>query len=882
MRTLIQVAIGRGRQVFRGVAAGRLVERESQLAEMVRCVNEGGRLVLLSGEAGVGKSALLEATRRALGAVRWSWSACDGLFIPQPLTPLFDLAEQLGGDLLERCEAGAEREELFRALLHELGSTDVPDVVVVEDVHWADEATLDLLRFLGRRLRGAPVTVIASIRDDETAGDALRVALGDLAAQPTTCRIRLEPLSADAVRTLTEGSGFAADDVFRLTAGNPFYVTELLQAEGPGVPASARDVALARAVRLDPSAREALEIAALIGAGVELSLLTALSSAAGLDGLLTSALLVADGIRLRFRHEIVRLAVAEAVPPHRSFLIHRRVLEALHAQGCDDDARLAHHAEGAGDADAVLRHAPAAARRASQLGAHHEAAAQFARTLRFAGAAARDRRAELSEDFADELALLDRFAEAEDAARQALALRREIGDRLGEGADLARLARIAAGLCRGRDAAEQTRAALAVLEPLGPTVELARAYATLAHQCLLGTDYESAIRWARRARQLAERFDATDVLSGALNTEAAGAAGLGREWTGLMQRALEVALAGRHQDQAGRAYANLAGISEGRLRFADAERCLHEGIAYCDEHDITAYATFLRGDLAHVLERTGRWDEAVATAHRILSEAGTSPVGRQCALVRLGVIRARRGESGFWPVLDEAAATADHQGEPPYQVAARLARAEANWLAGHPSKARREAESAARPGAGCTAAERGAVAVWLRRTGSRQTVRGELAEPYQRMIDGDATGAATLWTELGCPYEAGLALLDSGEEELLHQAYRIFTELGADATAQLTRRALRRLGARFVPTGPRPTTRAHPLGLTRRQHDVLGLLADGCTNAQIAERLFISAKTVDHHVSAILAKLQAPDRATAGRIARLGVPGFGVSSRPVR
>lgn len=835
--------------------------------------------MLLSGEAGVGKSALVEAARRELTAVRWSWSACDGLFIPQPLGPLFDVAEQLGGELWERCRAGGEREELFRALVHELGSSGVPEVVVVEDLHWADEATLDLVRFLGRRLRNVPVTVIATYRDDEAGGDALRVALGDLAAQPSTRRIRLAPLSAEAVRVLADGSGFAAEDVFRLTAGNPFYVTELLQAETRGVPASARDVVLARAARLEAGARAALEAAALMGTKVELPLVAALSDAAGLDGLLASGLLVADGLWLRFRHEIARLAMAESVPAHRCLLIHRRALDALHAQGCDDEARLAYHAEAAGDADAVLRYAPAAGRRAVRLGAHHEAAAQFARALRFADGAGAAERAGLYEELADEQVLLDRLTEAEEAARRALALRREIGDRLGEGVGLARLSRIGWSLCRGQDAVAGARAALAVLEPLGPTVELAGAYATLAHQRLLSADYDTAILLARRAQDLAEQFGAAAVLSGALNTEAAGSAGLGLEWTGLMHRALKIALVGRHQDQAARAYANLAGISEGELRFADASRYLAEGTAYCDEHDVTAYSTFLRGEQAHVFERTGRWDEAVALAEQVLGEVGPSPVNRQCALVRIGVIRARRGESGFWPYLDEAAATADEQGEPPYQVAARLARAEAHWLAGRPAAARREAGAAAGPGARCTPAERGAVAVWMLRTGSRVAIRGEVggalggavAAPYRRLLDGDAAGAAAVWSELGCPYEAGLALLDSGDEELLHEAYRTFSALGAAAAVQVTRRALRSSGARSVPTGPRATTQAHPLGLTRRQDDVLGLIADGHTNAQIAERLFISAKTVDHHVSAILAKLQAPDRATAGRIARLGL-----------
>ncbi|NUR62453.1 MAG: AAA family ATPase [Catenulispora sp.] len=858
-----------------GTAGMRLVERDSQLAELVRYAQEAaqgaGRLILLSGEAGVGKSALLAAARRDLTAARWSWSACDGLFIPQPLGPLFEVAEQLGGTLAQRCAAGGERAELFRALMQELGSARVPDVVVVEDVHWADEATLDLLRFLGRRLRDVAATVIVTYRDDEAGGDALRVALGDLAAQPSTRRIRLAPLSADAVRILAEGSGFAPDEMFRLTAGNPFYVSELLQAQTRGVPASARDVVLARAARLDAPARGALETAALLGAKVELPLLAALSDAAGLDGLLASGLLVADGMWLCFRHEIARLAIAEAVPAHRCLLTHRRALEALYAEGCDDEARLAYHAEGAGDAGAVLRHAPAAARHASRLGARHEAAAQFARALRFSDHAGPAERANLYEDLADEQVLLDRCEEAEAAAQQALALRREIGDRLGEGEALARVSRITWNLSGSQEATAWMRAALVVLEPLGPTVELAGAYATLAQQRLRDADYENTIVQARRARELAARFDATAALSVAWYTEAVASARLGLEWADLMHHALKIALAGRHHDQTARAYIALGSINENRLRFADAERFLAEGVAYCDEHDLPGYNLSLHTCQMHVCERTGRWDEAVALAEQIFSEAGPLPLNRHCALVRLGTIRARRGIAGFWPYLDEAAATADAQSEPQYQVKSRLARAEAHWLAGHSAQARQAAESAIGPGAAGTPTERGAVAVWLRRTGSQQSVPGVIAEPYQHMLDGEPEKAAALWAELGCPYEAGLALLDSGDEQLLREAYGTFVELGATATAQLPRRTLRRLGVRALPTGPRDTTRQHPLGLTRRQQDVLDLIADGHTNAQIAERLFISAKTVDHHVSAILAKLQAPDRAAAGRIARSGM-----------
>src|SRR5215472_16182163 len=188
----------------------KLLEREPSLASLAGYAREArhgeGRLVLVAGEAGVGKSALVEQLQHGLPDARWSWGACDGLFTPRPLGPLFDLAAQLGGELEELCRAGAAREDLFRALLRQVSQPGTLSVVVIEDVHWADEATVDLLRFLGRRLRDAPALLIATYRDDGlAAGDPLRMALGDLATQRSTRRIDLAPLSAGAVRVLAEG-----------------------------------------------------------------------------------------------------------------------------------------------------------------------------------------------------------------------------------------------------------------------------------------------------------------------------------------------------------------------------------------------------------------------------------------------------------------------------------------------------------------------------------------------------------------------------------------------------------------------------------------------------------------------------------------------------
>jgi DNA-binding CsgD family transcriptional regulator/tetratricopeptide (TPR) repeat protein len=860
-----------------------LLEREAQIASLAEYAGEArgghGRLVLVAGEAGVGKSALVEQAQRDLPAASWFWGACDGLFTPRPLGPLFDIAAKLGGELLELCRADAPREELFGALLRQIAAPGPLRVLVVEDIHWADEATIDLLRFLGRRLRDAPVLLIATYRDDGLdAGHPLRLALGDLATQRTFRRIDLAPLSVDATAVLAAGSGLGAPALHELTGGNPFYLTEVLQAGAMEVPPSARDAALARAAGLPAAAREVLEAAALLGTIVEVPLLAQVTEApaAMVDELLAAGLLRGDGAALRFRHEIARQAVAEAVPAHRRGLIHTQVLAALQAAGADDEARLAYHAEGAGDGPAALRYAAAAARRAAALGAHREAAAQYQRALRFAAGLPPADLAALHDGFADEASLLDHWEQAAAAREQAIELWRSIGDRRREGDSTCQLSQAMWRLCHGREAAVAAERAVDLLEPLGAAgAELARAYSNLAGLLMERNQHREAVRVARRAASIAASQNLPDVLSQALNTEGCAAVGTGADWAGPLRRALEIALARGLHGPAGRAFANLQSAYAAEYRFTEAERCFAAGIAYSEEHDLGTYATCLRGERARSLQLLGRWDEAVALSTATLAGPPASPVNKISLLETLGLIRARRGDPAAWECLDRAARYVAGNGEPQHIIPVRLARAEAHWLAGRRSGAQDEAGRAAEVTAGATRWERGAVAVWLRRTGAGRDLPTDVAEPYQRYLDGDWRGSAELWSGLGCPYEAALALLGSSAEEDLREAFRLLTGLGATATAGVARRRMRELGIRSIPAGPRSATREHPLGLTRREREVLDLICAGCTNAEIAGRLFISAKTVDHHVSAVLGKLGAPTRgAAAAEAARLGLAGL--------
>ena len=253
-----------------------------------------------------------------------------------------------------------------------------PAVVVFEDVHWADEATLDLLRFLGRRIDRTSALLVCTYRDDELAANhPLAVMLGDLATCPAVHRCRVEPLSRSAVTKLAEGRSENPEELHRVTGGNPFFVSEVLAAAAGGVPAT---WSRPRSVPRSPDASHAWRAparalaAALAVIGVpaspELLGMIVQEDESALEEALASGFLRLDGLRLAFRHELARRAVYDAVPAHRRVRLHGQVLAALIAGEPAPDllARLAYHAEEAQDPDAVCRYAPAAAMHALPCG----------------------------------------------------------------------------------------------------------------------------------------------------------------------------------------------------------------------------------------------------------------------------------------------------------------------------------------------------------------------------------------------------------------------------------------------------------------------------------------------------------------------------------
>ena len=833
-----------------------LIERGAYLAALGEHLGAAmaghGRLVVVGGEAGVGKTSLVRAfAEEQADNVRIAWGACDGLFTPEPLGPLHDWN-------LVAVDGESPRREVFAATLEALGTT--PTIATVEDVHWADEATLDLLRFLGRRLDGTTALVIATYRDDEIGPrHPLGAVLGDV---ETARRIALPRLSEDGVRALAEGSAVDPAELYRQTGGNPFFVTEVLAAGGDGVPSSVRDAVLARAARLSEPARNVLDAAAVVGMEASVELLEEMLGArpAGLDDCLAAGVLQQTKGGVGFRHELARRAVEEATDPARRRELHAAALAALSADG--DDARLAHHAEAAGDAPAALQHARAAGVRAAELGAHREAAEQYARALRFADGLPSEEIAALLERRSYECSVTLRSEDALAAAREALQRYRQLGNRLKEG-DLLRWTSVAAyHAARLEESDDLALQAVEVLEELPPGPELARAYATLAHGHKLKLEHEPAVAWARKALSLAKQLGEREIEISALTAIGACDVQTGR---GTRRLEMTLALAREHgtDQQVAALYSALVFATCRHRHWAAADHWLEEGLAHATERDLDDHRYYLlawRADAA--LERC-RWDEAAADVSEALTHQ-YAVLHRVWPLFVLGQIRTRRGDPGVWAALDEAGEIV-RENPPQRNVPYRLARAEAAYLEGDVETAR--AELGTIPVA--KVADRwmaGQLAVWRRRLGCPPEETGPLPEPFDRELAGDFSGAAALWEEFDSAYHAGLALSASDDGDELLRAHEILLGIGARPAAAIVARTLRERGVR-VARGPRADTREHPAGLTKRELEVLGLVAEGLTNAEIATRLVISEKTVGHHVSSILGKLGVGSRYEAAKVA---------------
>jgi DNA-binding CsgD family transcriptional regulator len=460
------------------------------------------------------------------------------------------------------------------------------------------------------------------------------------------------------------------------------------------------------------------------------------------------------------------------------------------------------------------------------------------------------------------------------------------GDRERVGASLRWLSRLHwwDGNRQGAEAAAAR--AIAVLEELAPGHELAMAYSNQAQLDMLADRFDAAIDWAGRAIELAQRLGDQQTLSHALTN--IGSARLHQSdpaGRAALERGFEVAMAAGLEDDAARALCNLGTISAEMRDYRNARADLDRGIAFMQARELAGYLQHMLGHRARVRLDQGDWLGAEHDARAALAEAVAGGARVVDGLVPLGLLQARRADPAAAATLQEATERGFATVELQWTAPVAAARAEYAWLHGDDHRIAEEAE---RVYAQAVAAEHpwfiGELAFWLRLaaktdtttprpsqgspTLSRSWPLGMVAEPYRLFLVGDWRASADAWRELGCPYHRALALACGDEEEARLTALALLDGLGARQAALRIRRDLRRLGQQHIPRGPIRATAANPAGLTARQTEVLELLAEGLTDAAIAARLSLSAKTIGHHVSALLAKLGAASRHEAVAAAR--------------
>lgn len=855
-----------------GMTHSAILERDGQRAALAAAVEaiarDGGRTALIHGEAGIGKSTLVEGVLAGLSPqIDRAVGYCDPLNTPRPLGPVRDIGRAL---LLDP----GDENGLFDGFLAAMLARERPCVAVIEDLHWSDQRSLDWLKFVGRRITQLPLLLLVTFRDEAPdAGSGLRGAIASL-PPASTMRLPLAPLGRDSVRALCGDDPQRGDEVYRVSAGNPFMVSELLTSDGGGIPQSVSDAILARLHVLDAETRRFIDFAACNSGELPLHLMASgplAGHARQLDRAVACKVLVPAKNGLAFRHELARLAILDQVPPARRLACHRCWLDVWLGAGDPSEHldRIVHHAERAAQPAIIRRFAPQAARSAAALGAHREAALYLRAACDCLGEASDAGAADILEAFAYEAGLSLGIDDAVIAARRrAVDIRRALNQPQKLADNLRWLSRL--HWYRGEsDLAERyIHEAIGLLEREAPlaTASRAQALALRAQFAMLRDQMAEAMVWGQRALGLARQVAGHEVEAHALNT--IGTARLFRgDATGeaLLRESLALSREHGFHEQAARVYTNLSECLVEAGAFDRAERLIEEGIAFDLAHDLDAWTFYLIGRKAQLAFELDRYDEAIAICRHCLAQENQTLLMQMPARIVLARASLRLGAADAQAQLDEALAGAEQIAEPQYLAAVHAAFLEAAVLASDPARAARALDwIAAQPGDAFSPRKLGEFLFWGRFLGQGGAPLPEISRPdlpggYAPMAAGDFAAAAQAFRESRCLYLSAWALAAGGQPDGLANALAIFADLGArPAHAVLERRLTQ--APRTARRGPYKAARRNAYGLTAKEQLVLRHLALGKSNAAIAEDICRSRRTVENHVSAILSKLNCPGR----------------------
>lgn len=844
-----------------------LLERDAELELLRSVVNgigpSGGKVVLVRGEAGIGKSALVSELARTCGPdVRVLHGACDDLFIPMPLSPFWDVAREEPS--LQQSLDDGDRPQFMRALLDALHGAR-PTLLIIEDTHWADEATLDAIRFVGRRIARASAVVVLTFRDGEVDLDhPLRAVVGDIPAGDVV-RVKLERLTPSAVSALVAGSGLDPAHVFEVTGGNPLLVREMAAATTNGTALSLDDAVMARMRRLSIGAQETVKTLSVLPEPVPRADLLDIAGIDDdrLDEGLQRELLEEAPQGVTFRHELIRNVIESALTSRERIAKSRAVLDGLPDE--THPCLIVVCALQAGDVDRLLKASPRSARYASAVGSHLQSVADYRTLGPHLDRIDPDERAALLEEWAREEFLVDEISEAIRLGELARDHHRARGDGRAESLALARLAHYAENDGQRARAEALAREAVDVLGARPDGADLARALEANAYLAMMAGNVRAVPALVARTLEAGgpDIDEAIRIRSLNHNGLVANIATYPDGRADLDEARARAEAAGQWYEEC-RALFNHAWAAAEAHDLPIASDYAQRAIASAVRHELRGLESYARAMFARVLELEGRWDDAMDLARDV---AGGATITRMAALPIIGAIEARRGRASAQEVLAEAWGMAVSTGEFQRVGPVAIPIAEHAWLTDRSLIAPEELEGVMAAGLELGFSwSPGRIAAWLWRLGVLRAPPAGIAQPYRMLMEGDVTAAAATMRDVGAPYEQALMLMHGQVSDQV-QALEIFETLGAVAVAARLRQQMRAAGV-APPRGRGRATRRHAAGLTARQAEVLRQLDEGLSNLEIADRLFVSPRTVETHVAAILDKLDVATRERAVELAR--------------
>lgn len=852
-----------------------LIERAEFLATLLnkfKTVVEGeGHCIFLSGIAGIGKTSLVNTFCKEL---KYNCNiyrgTCDALFTPRPLAPLYDIAWQMRNDFWQNSESMADRAGLFSKFFYELSNQEKTSLIVFEDIHWADEATLDFIKFLGRRITQLQCLFILTYRDDEIhSHHPLRSVLGQLPVDSFT-RLELTPLSKEAVKKLASEKGYEGEYVYNMTGGNPFYVNEMLASYNVGVPESIKDAILSTYYSSGETTKRVWEFLAVIPDRFEIKYLEKyepLYAPAIENGIQSKILFIKDGL-ISFKHELFRIAVESSLSPFKRVAINKRILDLFREsfEQKEEIERIIHHAKNANEYDIVVQYAPLAAKQAACVGAHIEASRLYLSAIEYYQGNDTDILLQFYEAYAYECYLTNQIKEAIIYTGKSLNLWKKKNDIERIGNCMRFLSQLWFFEGKLKQAESFASQAIEVLDNQPPSRAKAMAFSNMSQLKIRSDQPEECIFWGEKAIAMAKELADEEILSYALNNvgfmqiRIQSSTQKGIE---LLQQSLDIALRNSYHENAARAYANLGHNELIIKEFELAKNTLEAGMQYCEERNLDSWTTYMLSSKAKLLLETCHWDEARRIADSLLKNEDQIPLVRIQALVVAASIEMRSGDIEAFVLLDEAKTKAFEAMEMQRVIPVTVALLEYEWITGTSLIETPELTSIlSRAEQVGNAYENSELAFWLLKTRKQQWRPKVMLNEYNVSSPKMVMKAAVAWGKSGCHYQQALTLFE-GTDDNKRKAISIAQSLSANAVCEKMKFEMRASGIKRIPRGINKVTQSNSALLTRRELDVLQLMKKGLQNKEIASQLFISTKTVDHHISAILFKLDVNSRVKA-------------------